>query len=348
MSSLRRRLAAWMVIAVLAGLAVFAAVTYVVIVLEEQEEAESGVPDDPEDIGPEAREEVLIALAVAAPIGIALSIFAARWASARAMRSIDEAAKTATEISVDSFDRRMDVPEPGHELRPLALALNDLLDRMQQGYDALAAFSASASHELRTPLAAVCSELEVSLRRPRTAEEWRASAETSLAELRRMSTVVEAMLRFAQADSVRETEREDVALADVVDEVVSMHGEAAGRAGVTLAAEGGEGGVVRGDASLLETALGNLVSNAVRAAGKGGRVTVALDGTTIRVDDTGPGLPAERSALFTPFAMRGEGGGVGLGLAIARRIVTRHGGELSYADREGGGASFTIALPEES
>jgi signal transduction histidine kinase len=342
--SLRGRLTLWTTLATLAGLLVFGAVACVVVALEEQAEADSGVPDDPDDAAPEAAEEMLIALAVAAPVGIGLSIAGARWASGRAMASIEAAAHTAARISVDSFDRRMAVPGAGHELRPLALALNDLLDRLQQGYQALAAFSANASHELRTPLAAVCSELEVSLRRPRTVEEWRASAETSLAELRRLASVVEAMLRFAQADAARDADREDVVLADVVDEVVAIHGEVAARAGVTLAASHGDAGIVRGDASLLSTALGNLVANAIRAAGQGGRVTVALDGTTLQVDDTGPGLPVERDALFEPFAMRSPGG-VGLGLAIAHRIVSRHGGELSYADRDGGGARFTIALP---
>jgi signal transduction histidine kinase len=67
---------------------------------------------------------------------------------------------------------------------------------------------------------------------------------------------------------------------------------------------------------------------------------------TIHVDDSGPGLPRERGALFVPFALRGTpGAGVGLGLPIARRIVTRHGGELSAADRDGGGARFSIRLP---
>jgi signal transduction histidine kinase len=351
-ATLRGRLALWTGAAALVGLLVFAAVAYLVVSLDEQSEADAGVPDDPETVGAEAREQMLIALAIAAPIAIALAIAAARWASRRAMTAIERAAATAAEISVDRFDRRMEVPAAGDELRPLAVAVNDLVDRLQHGYQALAAFSADASHELRTPLAAVCSELEVGLRRPRSAEYWESAATTSLAELRRLANVVESMLRFAQAGAGRDADAADVELADLVEEVVAIHGEAAARGGVTLRAElGTEAAVVHGDASMLATALTNLVTNAVRVAGPSGTVAIAIvrrDAATfaIHVDDTGPGLPADRSAVFTPFARIGsDRSGIGLGLAIAQRIAQRHGGAIAFADRPEGGTRFTIDLP---
>ena len=348
MRSLRRQLALWTSAATLLGLVVFAIAASIVVTIEERSEAESGVLDSPGEIAAEAREEMLIAFAIAAPFGIALAVAAATWGSRRTMASVDRAARTAAEISVDRFDRRMELPPDGHELRPLAEAINDLLTRLQRGYDALAAFSADASHELRTPLAAVCSELEVGLRRARSAEDWEVSARTSLAELRRLSGVVDAMLRFAQADATRAADAAEVDAGEVVAEVVAIHGAIAERAQVALEAELGDAALlVRGDAELLATALANLVANALRMTPAGGRVRVALepsaDAIVIAVEDTGPGLPADPDALFVPFS-RGASG-VGLGLAIARRIVERHGGKLACADRAPGGARFTIELP---
>jgi signal transduction histidine kinase len=349
--TLRGRLALWSCAATLAALAVFSLAAYIVVYLDEREEAATGKPTDPEDPAGEAREKVLVALAVAVPCGILLSLAAAAVVSRRAIAPIDRAVRTAAQISVDRFDRRMDVPEAGHELRPLADAINELLGRLQRGYDALAAFSADASHELRTPLTAVCTELEVGLRRPRSAEDWEHSAKTALDELRRLSGIVDAMLRFAQADATRSSEARDIDLAEVVAEVGAIHADAAARGGVKLFTELGDAHVhVRGDGDLLATALANLVGNALRLTPKAGEVRLSIDAepeaVTVHVDDTGPGLPGDRTALFVPFALRGTpGAGVGLGLPIARRIVARYGGTITADDRAGGGARFSIRLP---
>ena len=355
--TLRGQLALWTCAATFIGLSLFGVVAYTVVAVREQADADEGVPDDPAEVDTEARDEMLLALAVATPIGLALSFGAATWGGRRVMRTFDRFVDAAAEITVDRFDRRMEVPPPAHELRPLAEAINDLVTRLQRGYDALASFSADASHELRTPLAAVCSELEVNLRRPRSVGEWETSAAVSLAELRRLSGVVDAMLRFSQADATRTSDATRVDVPDVVDEVIAIHAKAAASGGVSLhatsrGATAGESIAVRGDAELLTTALSNLVGNAVRATPRGGRVEVAIQADAsvgeiaIVIEDTGPGLPPDRSQLFEPFAkLGGAPDGVGLGLAIARRIVVRHGGELVYADRDCGGAAFTIRLP---
>jgi len=348
MRSLRRQLAMWTSAATLLGLIVFAITATIIVTVEERDEAASGVLDDPSEIAAEAREEMLIAFAIAAPIGVVLAVAAARWGSRRALAAVDAAARTAAEVSVDRFDRRMAVPPAGHELRPLAEAINDLLDRLQRGYAALAAFSADASHELRTPLAAVCSELEVGLRRTRSAEAWEHSARTSLAELRRLSGVVDAMLRFAQADTTRAADAVEVDAGELAAEVVASHAAIAARAEITLDAELGEHTLlVRGDADLLATALANLVGNALRLTPARGTVRVVVEApagaVVLAVEDTGPGLPADPAALFVPFS-RGATG-VGLGLPIARRIAERHGGTLTCEGRAPTGARFAIRLP---
>ncbi len=350
-SSLRRRLALWSVAATLLGLIAFAVVAYVVVYVDEREEAETGAPEDPDDPAGATRDKMLLAFVIAAPIGIGLSVGAATYASRRALAPIDRVVRTAAEISVDRFDRRLELPDADAEMRPLARAINELLDRLQHGYDALGAFSADASHELRTPVAAVCSELEIGLRRPRSADEWELSARTSLAELRRLSGVIEAMLRFAQADTSRAADTTVVDVAEVVAEVAAIHTDSARRDGVALHTVLGDARVmVQGDPDLLATALANLVGNALRLTARGGYVRLAIttsgDAVLIHVDDTGPGLPPNRAALFVPFALRATpGAGIGLGLPIAQRIVARHGGTIAAENRDGGGARFTIRLP---
>jgi two-component system heavy metal sensor histidine kinase CusS len=340
---------AWMIGAMLAGLAVFATAVYIVVYFEEEEEVEAGTLDDADA---SARDQVLESLALAAPIALGLSVIAALWASRRVLAPIDDAIHTAAAISIDRFDSRMEVADASIEVRRLAVAINELLDRLQRGYVALAAFSSDASHELRTPIAAVSSELETALRRPRSAAEWEASARTSLVELHRLGGVVDAMLRFAQADAIRDADASTVDLADVVEDVAAMHIATAGKRDVSLRIDLGAAETkarVRGSADLLTTAVANLVSNALRLTPARGEVVVSLvaagDHMKIIVDDTGPGLPPDTASLFVPFNRAPDSSGVGLGLAITKRIVDRHGGTVTAADRTSGGARFTIELP---
>ncbi len=346
--TLPNRLALWMCGMMLAGLVVFAVAAYVAVYFEEAGEVASGID---KDAAASAREQVITAVAIAAPVALALSFVAAAWASRRLIGPLERATRTAAAISVDRFDRRMDVPDDSVELRALALAINELLDRLQRGYLALAAFSADASHELRTPIAAVSSELETALRRPRTSSEWEASAQTSLDELHRLGGLVDSMLRFAQADATRDADATEFELADTIEDVAAVQLAAAAKAGVALRVElGSTVATIHGHAELLGTAVANLVVNALRVTPRGGEVVVTLAddpaGAKIVVDDTGPGLPDDRSTLFVPFARGERSDGVGLGLAITRRIVERHGGTIDAEDRDGAaGARFTIRLP---
>ncbi|HEY0477795.1 MAG TPA: ATP-binding protein [Kofleriaceae bacterium] len=348
--SLRGRVALWMVAAAALSLALFTIAAYVVIRIEEViERGDAAVADA------ETRRQVFTALAVSAPIGLGLSIAGALWLSRRALAPVDRIIAAARDLTIESLDRRIDVPAHDDELRVLAIALNDALDRLERGHRALAMFAADASHELRTPLAAVCSELEVALRRPRSPEDWEQSARTSLDELRRLARITDSLLRFAQADAARSPCTDDVELAGLVDDVTEMHAAAARAAGVELAACCDGDVRVRGDADMLSTAISNLVANAIRYTPRGGSITATVelgDGAAqIHVDDTGRGLAAgELEAIFTPFA-RGsqaktaDAAGLGLGLPIARRIAERHGGAIAACNRPAGGARFTLRLP---
>jgi heavy metal sensor kinase len=348
--SLRGRVALWMVASTSLSLALFTVAAYVVVRIEEHiERADPAIADA------ETRRQVLTPLAIAAPIGLALSIGGALWLSRRALAPLDRMIAGVSELTVEKLDHRIDVPTRDDELRALATALNDALDRLERGHRALSMFAADASHELRTPLAAISSELEVALRRPRTPEEWQQSAQTSLDELRRLSRVTDSLLRFAQADAAHWSCSDDVELAALVDDVTEIHAAAARAAGVELATAGADGVHVRGDADMLSTAISNLVINAIRYTPRGGSITATVetgDGVAqLHVDDTGRGLaPEELEAIFTPFA-RGaqaktaDAAGIGLGLPIARRIAERHGGAIAARNRPGGGARFSIRLP---
>jgi signal transduction histidine kinase len=348
--SLRGRVALWMVAASSLSLALFTVAAYVVVRIEETiERGDIAVADA------ETRRQVFTALAISAPIGLALSIAGSLWLSRRALAPVARMIAAARDLTIESLDRRIAVPERDDELRALALALNDALDRLERGHRALAMFAADASHELRTPIAAICGELEIALRRPRSPQDWERSAQTSLDELRRLARVTDSLLRFAQADAAHGPCTDDVELATLVDDVTEMHAHAARAAGVELAARCDTEVRICGDADMLSTAISNLVANAIRYTPRGGSITATVelgdDAAHVHVDDTGRGLASgEIEAIFTPFA-RGtqaktaDANGLGLGLPIARRIAERHGGAIAAHNRPTGGARFSIRLP---
>jgi signal transduction histidine kinase len=202
----------------------------------------------------------------------------------------------------------------------------------------------SIGHDLRNPLGVI--ETSLFILRGRVGEDERARKHVDRIkeQLDLANGIITNLLDMIRN---RPLAREPVALA----EVVSRAAAAVKRpAAVALSLEGVEDlPPVSGDPVQLRQILVNLVENAVHAASPEGRVVVRgrQDGAEVLLDveDTGPGVdPAVRTRLFEPLITTKERG-IGLGLALVKRIAERHGGGVEYSDREGGGARFTVRLP---
>jgi signal transduction histidine kinase len=230
--------------------------------------------------------------------------------------------------------------------------------RLSDRLATLGEMAAGAAHELRNSLATLRGYLTLVERRPDED-----SIADFLAEIRHeadhLQRVLEDFLAFARPGTARprlfsmpELVRRaaaDPALAGVAVVVWEAEGPAA---------EGGkppESGLLRGDPQLIERALRNVLHNAAQAereAGRGGPVEVTVvhspSGIAVEVADRGAGVPAElRNRLFHPFAT-GRAGGVGLGLALAYRIVTLHGGSIRLDDRPGGGTKARLFFARDT
>ncbi len=217
-------------------------------------------------------------------------------------------------------------------------------------------FAADASHELRTPLTVIRSSVEY-LGRHR--DEPVAVVGTALEdiddEVRHMTAIVEDLLLLARSDSgAIELERVPVDLGDVVTDGASALAKPAADRGVRVEVDA-EPAVVTGDPARLRQLVMILVDNAIRHSPSGGRVGVTVQtdatGSTLTVDDEGPGIrPEDLPHVFERFyrAPGAPGGGTGLGLAIAAWIVARHGGRIAVGNRASGGASFKVQIPSSS
>jgi signal transduction histidine kinase len=232
------------------------------------------------------------------------------------------------------------LPERGpEEVRRTTAAFNAMQERLHRFIDDRTRLLAAISHDLRTPITTLRLRAEFV-----EDEETRARILATLDEMQRM---VEATLAFASEQASRDATR----TVDLVGLVESVVGELVDLgADVQLEPSGRLPYPCRPTA--LTRALRNLVENAVRY-GERARVRVVSDaaGVAIVVEDDGPGIAQDQiEAAFAPF-VRLEGsrspdtGGIGLGLAIARTIARAHGGDVTLANRTGGGLAATLSLP---
>jgi two-component system OmpR family sensor kinase len=269
-------------------------------------------------------------------------------------------ASTAGTISAGALDVRVTPDDGRTEIGQLGLALNTMLAELELSFQEreaterrLRQFLADASHELRTPLTSIQGFAELfRLGESNDHVDLPIIMRRIEEESARMAKLVEDLLLLARLDQPREAEREPVDLAVLAADACSDAVASDPTRPVTLDAP--EPAVIAGDADHLRQAIANLVANAVRHTPAGTPIEVGarLNGhdATITVRDRGPGLDADAlTHVFDRFwqadAAR-AGTGVGLGLAIVAGIAAEHGGSVTAANADGGGAVFTITLPK--
>lgn len=240
------------------------------------------------------------------------------------------------------------------ELGDLAQAFNTLLAALDERRRANEGFATDLAHELKNPIAAVLTASEL-LRQPVT-EERRARIERILADAGgRLDGLVTQFLELARAEGgLVAAPREEVELGGMMRglaEARARREEGAGERGVTVEVVGEARARVA--AERVETALGNLLENAVAFAREGEgaprvRVEVEERGAEVwvHVADSGPGVaPEDRERVFERFFTRRRHGGTGLGLPLARAVAEAHGGALTVGEGPLGGAVFHLRLP---
>jgi signal transduction histidine kinase len=276
------------------------------------------------------------------------------WAATRVLRPLRHITRFAETITSADLDERVELPrEADRETALLAQTVNELLDRLEDRFEALRTFTANAAHELQTPLTVLQGHVEIALRRSRSAESYESTLRLLDRKLGNMVRTVRALLTLTRLDRGGETlSTEPVALGPLVqDEAETVRPEAEEK-GLSLAVDT-EPIWTEGQGDLLREAVQNLLDNAVKYTETGTvRVTVTEeDGRAIvRCRDTGMGIEEEDlphvGARFyrSSAASSTESDGSGLGLALVRRIVDAHDGELRVASTPGEGSRFEMVL----
>jgi two-component system, OmpR family, sensor kinase len=284
-----------------------------------------------------------------------LAFVTGRWLCRRALRPLSDMTAAARAMTPEDRDRRLPVSASGDELATLGRTFNELLDRLQEAYERQRRFTGDASHQLRTPLTVLLGQVEVSLRQPRSPEEYRATLERVLAQGTNLKRIVEALLYLARADAeARLDDTEPLDLTAWLPRHLENWSGHPRRADLRLETTDGPPVWVRAQGPLLGQLLDNLLDNAFKYSAPGSPVTVRLEGdekaATLTVEDHGCGIAAEELPRVFEAFYRGKTGrprrpGVGLGLAVARRLARLFGGELEARSEPGQGSRFDVRLP---
>ena len=290
-----------------------------------------------------------IALAVTV-LGGAVAYFV----SGSALKPLKRFTAKAERVQLQSLTEITLSEDEAVEFSRLSRAVNQMLLRLKQAFDAQQQFVGNAAHELRTPLALMQARLDLYMSTdhgdscPETAETIAMMRE----QTERLSRMVRTLLDMSELKAVPRNDR--IQLAPMIEEVLADLSPLAEKSGVTLS-QSGEDLWITGSDVLVYRAIFNLVENGVKYNRPGGSVCVSAsrrgEEAVIEIKDTGCGIPEDfRESVFQPFfrvdkSRSREKGGVGLGLSLVWEIAHLHGGDVRVRESGESGTAIELTLP---
>ncbi len=276
----------------------------------------------------------------------------------RALRRVGAVREVAADIARGDLSRRVPISRESDEIRDLAESFNHMLDRIDTLLKELRHVTDDIAHELRTPLTRIRGEAERLLSSPSDGASAPESAAIVVEECDRLIHVVNSMLQIARLEAGRGlAAREPVDMGALVHRTREAFETLLEDKGLTMAVDVGPGSlVVPGDRSSIERVLSNLVDNAIRHTPESGRIRLscreARDAIEVEVEDTGGGIAeSDLPRIFDRFYRAGaarDDQGSGLGLCLARAVISAHGGTIDVRSAPGTGSAFTVRLPRQA
>jgi signal transduction histidine kinase len=288
--------------------------------------------------------------------GLVIVVLFGAARTSRYLSPIREVTRLTRQLSAQNLNLRLDPDTARFELREMVVTINEMLDRIHAGMARQKAFVSDVSHELRTPLSVMSGYANILKRWARDDEKvFDEAVDAIIGESENMKTLVENLLFLVRSDNNtlvfnRETFDLTALLTAIEQETLLLDG---GTHRVTSEIE--QGVMVWADRAKIKQALRVFVENALKYTPPDGAIHLSMrregDCVRILVRDTGIGIPTrDLGHIFTRFyrgdrSRNRQTGGYGLGLPIARAILSAHGGRIRISSREGAGTSVEAELP---
>ncbi|RVU83603.1 HAMP domain-containing protein [Leucothrix sargassi] len=260
-----------------------------------------------------------------------------------------------TKVKPGRLDIRVPTKRLPVELEELSAAQNDMLNRLDEGFQRLSDFSSDIAHELRTPLTNLTTQTQVVLSSDRSIDEYRDTLGSNLEELERINKTINDTLYLAKAENALLYQNDEkLKICNVIDQLVEYHSIAAEDKELSIKMEGQ--GVFICDKNMFQRAINNLLSNAVRHSKPHSTIICRIEqqenmDLTIQIMNEGDTIPKESLPfIFDRFYRKDKsrehdyGFGAGLGLAITKSIIEIYGGTIT-ATSEDGKTMFEIFFP---
>jgi heavy metal sensor kinase len=298
----------------------------------------------------------LVFLCAVLPIVTAIALGGGYVLVKRALAPVDRISSSAQRISSHNLSERLPITHTGDELERLSVALNLMIERLDEAFQHSRRFVADASHELRTPLTIIRGEIESLVTSPQLKSGWRDRLGSALEEVDRLSSIVEGLFAISRLDAgeaASEWVKFDLAqLAGATADQMALLAE---DKKIQVTCAGAIGTWVEGDRARLKQVVVNLLDNAINYTPEGGAVSLTVkpedDKAVLEVADNGIGIPPElMPRVFDRFfrvdkARSRERGGAGLGLSIVKSICLAHHGHVEVSSEPGRGSRFRVELP---
>lgn len=289
-------------------------------------------------------------------ICIIFSIGGGYWLANRALSPISSFIRAARTVRSSSLSRRLPVNRQiRDELTELAETFNDMLDRLEKGFEREKNFTSDAAHELLTPLASILNQTEVLLRKERTTFEYREGIEQLHNQAEKASDMVQLLLQLSRVESGNLVDRHEVEMSEVILSQMERLTEAIKQKNLHVLIDEADPGSIHMNQSHAEQIVFNLIHNAIKYTPKDGSITISWTQKEhlgrLVVKDSGVGFTKETGdRLFDRFYRSDDAQvqsekGSGLGLSLVRAIITYYGGSITAeSEGHGKGSRFTVYL----
>ncbi len=280
----------------------------------------------------------------------------ARYLAGRSIKPIKKITDTANDITKNSLNERIELPQNKDELYTLTSSINELLERIQEAFEREKQFTSDASHELRTPLAVLTGTLEVLIRKPRTEAEYKEKIEYSIKEIARMSATVDQLLMLARVDNeIKLAKQQPIEPVAIIDTVLERYKHIIKEQELIINVDTEADIKLESNPYYIDLIFDNLISNAIKYSKNGTGINVSFSkkasSVICLIADQGVGISGEHlDKIFNPFfraksSSHKTAKGDGLGLSIVKKACESMGIIISIKSKVNHGTTVTLTFP---